>query len=260
MLFWLKKTLTVPFLPLYFSLLTGLLGTVLGSWTKRQRLGRVLGFCSLTSLAIFSNKGVATRLLGPLEDEFSAMPEIRSASDLPAELRACVAIVVLGGGHADTPTMSRVNQLSTASMSRIGEAVRLSRWIPQARFVTSGHHKQEVSHAQVLAEAAISLGVDPARIERMDDPRDTEDEVQTLSKRYPGQPVAIVTSAWHMPRTVELCQSFKVNVVPCPADFMIKAKQGERPEYFSWDLESLERSTKAIREYLGMLWIRLRGQ
>ena len=260
MLFWLKKTLTVPFLPLYFSMLAGFAAIVLGGLTRRQKLSRMLWFGSFASLAIFSNKGVATRLLGPLESEFPAVPEIRASADLPADLRACVAIVVLGGGHADVPTMSRVNQLSTASMSRIGEAVRLSRWLPEARLVTSGHHIESLSHAQVLAEAAISLGVDPARIERMDDPRDTEDEIQTLSKRYPGQPVAIVTSAWHMRRTVDLCHTFKVNVVPCPADFMLKANPRERPGYLSWDLESLERSTKAIHEYLGILWLRLRGK
>jgi uncharacterized SAM-binding protein YcdF (DUF218 family) len=260
MLFWLKKTLTIPFLPLYFSLLSGLFGLTLLCLTKRQKLARFALFCSLGSLLLFSNKGVAMRLVGPLENRYPPIPEIHSQAELPSELKACVAIVVLGGGHSDVPAMSRVNQLSTASMSRIGEAVRLSRWLPDAKFVTSGHHLKEISHAQVLAEAAMSLGIAPERIVRMDEPRDTEDEILGLAQRFPGKPVAIVTSAWHMPRTMELCTHFRVKAVPCPTDYLLKLTPEQSPEYVGWDLQSLEQSTRAIHEYLGILWLRLRGK
>jgi uncharacterized SAM-binding protein YcdF (DUF218 family) len=260
MLFELKKLATIPFLPLYFALLTGCVGFLL-LWLKEgRRWARIFVGLSFGSLALFSNHAVAAFLTRPLENKYAPIPDFHRAEDVPASLRPCVAIVVLGGGHADAPTLSRVNQLSSSSLSRVAEAVRLSRWLPQAKLIVSGHHTAELSHAQVLGEAEVSLGVDPARIVRMDDPRDTEDEISELSHRVGSAPVALVTSAWHMPRAMELCRHFKVNAIACPADFLEKPELGSNGGYDVWELESLERSTKAIHEDLGLLWLKLRGK
>jgi uncharacterized SAM-binding protein YcdF (DUF218 family) len=260
MLFELKKLATVPFLPLYFTLITGCIGLLL-LWLKHEkRWARIFVGLSVGSLAVFSNHAIAAFLTRPLENKYSPMPEFRRAEDVPPALRPCVAIVVLGGGHADSPTLSRVNQLSSSSLSRVAEAVRISRWLPNAKLIVSGHHNAEISHAQVLGEAEVSLGADPMRIVRMDDPRDTEDEIAELSRRVGTAPVALVTSAWHMPRAMELCRHFKVNAIACPADFLEKPEPGSHAGYDVWELESLERSTKAIHEYLGLLWLKLRGK
>jgi len=260
MLFWLKKATTVPFLPLYFCLLVGLTGALLLSWSKYSRLGRSLVWAALLVLLTFSNRGVSGWLLSPIEHRYAAIPEASSTAPLSPELKACVALVVLGAGHTDAPGMSRVNQLSGSALSRIAEAVRLARLLPSAKFVVSGRHLPELSHAQVLGEAAVSLGVAPERIVRMDDPQDTEDEVNELKRRFGNQPVAVVTSAWHMPRAMQLCRAAGVNAVPCPADFMSKPEEKSKASVFGWDLESLERSTKAIHEYLGAAWLSLRGK
>lgn len=227
---------------------------------RRPRLGVTLMVLGFVVLSVFSNKAVATLLLRPLQQTYPAIPEAQTIADLPPPVAQCTAIAVLGGGHADAPGRARVTQLSTASMSRIGEAVRLSRLLPAAKFIVSGHHIKELSHAQVLGEAAVSLGVDPARIVRMDEPRDTEDEITELRQRLGDAPVALVTSAWHMPRAMELCRKMGVNAVPRPADFMMDPSDGGRVEVFGWNLESLEASTKAIHEDLGALWLRLRGK
>jgi len=198
MLFELKKLATIPFLPLYFALLTGLVCLVL-LWLKpEKRWGRFFAALSIGSLLLFSNHGAAAWLVRPLENRFAAIPDFHREEDVPAMLRPCVAIVILGGGHADAPALSRVNQLSTSSLSRVAEAVRISRWLPHAKLIVSGNHRPDPSHAQVVGEAAVSLGVDPARIIRMDDPRDTEDEIAELSRRVGNAPIALVTSAWHM--------------------------------------------------------------
>ncbi len=258
MLFELKKLATVPFLPMYFALITGLIGLAL-QWAKSRGWGRIFVSLSVGSLLLFSNHALAAFLIEPLENKYEPMPEFRRDEDVPAALRPCVAIVVLGGGHADAPTLSRVNQLSSASLSRVAEAVRISRWLPTAQLIVSGHHTAELSHAQVLGEAEVSLGAAPTRIVRMDNPRDTEDEIAELSRRVGTAPVALVTSAWHMPRAMELCHHFHVNAIPCPADYMNKPEPGARRGVTVWELESLERSTKAVHEYLGLLWLKLRA-
>ena len=198
MLFWLKKAATVPFLPLYFWLLAGLTGVALSWSTRYMRLGRSLICAGMLVLFTFSNRGIARLLLQPIEHRYKAIPEAKTFDELPRGLTECVAIVVLGAGHADAPGMSRVNQLSTSALARIAEAVRLARLLPAAKFVVSGHHIAQLSHAQVLGEAAVSLGVSADRIERMDEPRDTEDEINERARAEITKLLPLASSLDHV--------------------------------------------------------------
>lgn len=262
MLFWPKKILTLFFLPLQFALFTGVAGLILLHLRRRERLARTLLTASIASLVIFANKGVSQLLSGPLESRFFPQPEFSSPAALPHDLAACRYVVVLGGGHARSPGLSRLNQLSTASLSRLTEAIRIFRQLPpDTRLVVSGHDGEEnISHAQVLAEAAVSLGVPADRIARFDHTRDTHDEALAIRTLAGSTPVAVVTSAWHMPRTMKLCNGAGVHAIPCPADFLLKPEQGGGSRFFLFELSSLERSTKSLREYLGIAWSSLRGQ
>ena len=261
MLFWLKKALTAPFLPLYFALFTGAFGSIL-LWTKRQKFGRALVTASALSLAIFSNKGVALLLLGSLETRYAPIPEAHTATNLTAQIAACRTIVVLGGGHSDTTELSRVNQLSSSSLGRLTEAVRLAHLLPEAKLIVSGYNgPKTLSHAQILAEAAVSLGIAPERIIRLDNTRDTDDEAQELARRLGHEPFLIVTSAWHMPRSMALCEHAGLHPIAAPADFRQRpGEQNTASPFLSWDLGALEISTKAIHERLGFFWAHLRGR
>lgn len=261
MLFWLKKALTVPFLPLYFALFTGAFGSAL-LWTKRQKLGRALVTASVLSLAAFANKGVALLLLGSLETRYAPIPEARATTNLPPSIAACRTIVVLGGGHSDTVELSRVNQLSPSALSRLAEGVRLAHLMPSAKLIVSGYNGEKtLSHAQILTEAAVSLGIAPDRIIRLDETRDTDDEAQELARRLDQEPFLLVTSAWHLPRSMALCEKAGLRPLPAPADFRQRpGEQNASNPFLSWDLGALETSTKAIHERLGIFWARLRGR
>ncbi len=259
MLFWFKKALTIPFLPLYFSLLTGAFGSML-LWTRRPKLGRVLITVAVLSLTAFSNKGVALFLLGSLETRFAPIPEIHAETNLPAQIAGCRTIVILGGGHSNTNELSRVNQLSTSALGRLTEGVRLAHLLPNSKLIVSGYNgPKELSHAQILAEAAISLGVAPDRIIRFDATRDTDDEAQELARRLGLEPFLLVTSAWHMPRAMALCVKAGLQPIAAPADYQQRPGEEISYPFLSWDLGALEMSTKAIHERLGLLWAKLRN-
>jgi uncharacterized SAM-binding protein YcdF (DUF218 family) len=260
MLFWLKKAATLPFLPLHFCLLAGLAGIALAA-AGRTKAGKWLLMAAVGAVAFFSNGGVARLLLRPLEYRYAPWPEYSQAASLPSELQACRAVVVLGGGHADSDALSRVNQLSSSALSRLTEGIRLARRLPAAVLVVSGNNGSDrPSHAQILAEAAISLGFPAERIVRMDEPRDTEEEAAGLAHRFPGAPVAVVTSAWHLPRAMALCARAGLQPVACPADFGFKETTRGSSVWLTWDLEALERSTRAIHERLGRGWATIRGK
>jgi len=262
MLFWPKKILTLFFLPLQFAIIAGVLGLILLHLRRRERLARILLTAAIAVLVIFSNKGVARALIGPLESRFPAAPEFSAGSPPPPNIAACRYVVILGGGHGESAALSRVNQLSPAALGRLAEGIRIFRQLsPDASFVVSGHAGEgNTTHAKVLADAAISLGVPSSRITRFDTPRDTHDEALAIRALAGDSPVALVTSAWHLPRAMSLCKGANLRVVPCPADFMLKPGADTGAELLLFDLGSLERSTKAIREYLGLLWSSARGQ
>jgi uncharacterized SAM-binding protein YcdF (DUF218 family) len=260
MFFWLKKLIGTWLMPLPFCLLIFVVGLVL-TRTKRARLGRALIVSGIVLLLLFGNKFVSLSLVRPLEFKYSAIPELAADAPVPTQLAACRFVVVLGSGNGNTPGRAALAQLSQSAQARIVEAVRLLRALPDAKLVLSGPPVgTRPSHATVLARAAASLGITPDRVLLIEQVRDTEDESLAVKQRLGDAPFALVTSSWHMPRAMALFHHAGLKPLACPADFT-GADDGEwHWGDLLWDVESLERSTWAVRERIGYLWIWLRGK
>jgi uncharacterized SAM-binding protein YcdF (DUF218 family) len=231
-----------------------------GRFPRRSRLGRGLFTSSLVLLLLFSNTFVSTALISSLESRFPPIPELGAGERPPAAFASCRWVVVLGGGHIDVLGLSALDKLSTSSLARLTEGVRLLRSLPVARLIVSGAGARgQPTHAAILAQAAVSLGVPRDRILLIVEARDTEDESFAVKKLAGAEPVALVTSAWHMRRSEALFRRAGVNVLPCPTDYSARPNRGFGWENLHWDVESLGRSTWAVHEYLGLLWNWLRS-
>lgn len=262
-LFALKKFVSYFLMPLPFCL--GLMAV--GLWfllrrhRTRPRLGRALVLGGFGLLLLLSQSRVSVWLLRPLEQTYPAIPELGPGHPLPAALQRVRYIVVLGGGNKDEPGIAASNRLSSNSLSRLTEAVRLWRAVPDRRLIVSGPgEKGAPSHADVLAEAAISMGVPAGQIIRIDTARDTEDEAGAVKQLIANAPAAVVTSAWHLPRAAALFRQAGVDTLPCPADYLALVDPYLRWSDFLFDVDGLERSSLAVRERIGYLWVWLRGK
>jgi len=263
MLFWMKKVVGYWLMPLPFSLLLMVTGLLLLRFTRRRRLGRGLALAGGLWLLLCSNSGVGTWLVRGLEAEYPAQPVLVADAPLPAPLERCEFVAVLGGGNGYVTDWPANNLLSDSALSRIVEAVRLVRQMPRARLIVSGPINEErggPSQARMLAEVAISLGVAPERIVEISSARDTEQETVAIHALTGGAPVALVTSAWHMPRAMALCHHQGLDVVACPSDYAARDLDQRFTDFFLWNLGGLERSTKAVYELIGTTWSRLRGK
>lgn len=264
MSFWLKKFVSFWLMPLPFCLTLLVVGLCFLLWTRRPRLARGLLIVGAVLLMAFSNKFVSTALVRPLEARYPAIPELPAGAPVPRELAACRFVVVLGSGNGDAPGLAATNQMSVSALSRIVEAVRLLRRLPDARLIVSGPGYPELperpSHAEMLARAAVSLGLERSRILLIDDGRDTEDESLATKRLVGDAPFALITSAWHMPRSLALFRHAGLSPLPCPADFTARGGDTVQWTDFLWDVASLDRSTWAVRERIGYLWITLRGR
>ena len=261
MFFWLKKFMSFWMMPLTFCLAAMIGGLLLMCSARRARLGRALLIAGVALLLVLSNSFVSKWLIRPLEARYPAIPELTSGTPLSAALAACKFVVILGGGNGHSPGVSANNLLSTSATSRLMEGVRLALALPEAKLIVSGPGDgRRPTHAKVLSRAAEALGIAPDRIFLIEHARDTEDEARDTQRLAVGAPVALVTSAWHLPRAMALFRSVGLNPVPGPADFRAHADDSLTFDDFLWDAESLGRSTFALRERLGYLWIWLRGK
>lgn len=260
-MFLLKKFVSFWLMPLPFCLTLLVIGVSLLWSGKRTRLGRALVTIAALLLLVFSNKTISAALVRPLEAIYPAMPELLDAGNLPAALAKCRYVVVLGGGHGDTPGLSATSKLSTSARGRIVEGVRLMHALPDARLVTSGGGTSgQPTHALVMADAAASLRIARARIDRLETPRDTEEEAQAIRQLIGDAPFALVTSAWHMRRAMALMEKTGLHPVACPADYASRRGEVFHVTDLSWDSDSLTRSTWAVYERIGYAWARLRGK
>ena len=257
-MFWLKKVVSFWLMPV--PLCVALLAVGAALLACRGKAGRTCLALSALVFLCFSSRAVSVLLLAPLEARFPAIPEAGPDGAAPTAVAGCRYVVVLGGGHADVPSLPAVGQLSTSALARITEAVRLVRLLPDAQLIVSGPGSPgRPSHASILARAAESLGFDPRRILQIDTALDTEDESHEVARRVGSARVALVTSAWHMPRAAALFRKAGVAFVACPSDFVARGGRELHWSDVAWDSESLERSTLALHERLGLLWLRLRG-
>ena len=260
-LFSLKKFVSFWLMPVPMCLSLLVTGLVLLLATKRARLARGLLIAGVVLFTLFANKLVSVALVRPIEATFPSIPELSPGAPLPAALERCRYIVVLGSGHSDSPGFSANNKLSAAALARIVEGVRLARLLPAAKLVlTGGGEPGYPTHAAMLAQVAQELGVSADRILKVEDVRDTEDEARGVRALVGTAPVALITTAWHLPRAAGLFRRAEVDTLPCPTHFIARPSPEFKWGELGWDMESLERSTAAVRERIGYLWVWLRGK
>jgi uncharacterized SAM-binding protein YcdF (DUF218 family) len=259
-MFELKKFISFWLMPLPFCLTLLTAGLILLLGTQRVRLARGLLIAGVGLLLLFSHKMVSVALVRPIETTFPPIPELNWGESTPAALARCQYVVVLGSGHSDAPGFSANNQLSSAGLARIVEGVRLLKVLPRARLVVSGGAEPGYpSHAAVLGRVATQLGIEPARMLRIENVRDTEDEAKALRELIGPAPIALVTTAWHLPRATAWFRAEGFDVLPCPTAYTARPNPSASWKEYSWSIESLERSTAAVRERLGLAWQYLRG-
>ena len=239
---------------MYFGMGLLLVGLFLHRRKNSPRLSRGLICAGFLLPLLAFNAGIADSLNRRLEFQYSAMPvKLNTASP---DLKF---LAVLGGGHVENPKLSSLTQLVDSSRSRLVEAVRLARLYPDAQLLVCGpqgdHHSQP--HAAYLAEAAIELGVAPDRILQLSTGRDTRGEMLEISGIVTDQPIGIITSAWHMPRSMTLAAEENLNATACPADYRSGSADTHPGRWISFYPLAYETSTRALREYIGILWVKI---
>jgi len=226
-----------------------------GKPSRKLWCGRLLVYTGLATAGLSSCDPVVRIFLHDLESEFPPVPENPHAAIEVPQGQPPV-IVILGGGQTQDWGASPISQLSRDGVARLTEGVRLWRSFPDARLSVSGAGIPPV--AQLMAGAAHELGVPPEAILIEPRPRDTAAEARWLRQRISQDDIILVTSAFHMRRSVALFEKAGFKVHPAPTGYL--PTKGWELRAFLPQASAAHASERVVHEYLGWLWSRLRGE
>jgi uncharacterized SAM-binding protein YcdF (DUF218 family) len=255
------------FLPLFIyptGLITLLILLALLFWKKR-RLSLTLLIFAFGVLFVAGNKYVATSLARTLEWRHPPLPAGSSAD----------VIVVLGGGtepNVDPRSMIEVNSAG----DRVLYALKLYNEGAAPVLLLSGGdidflYDSPSTPADDMAALMEMLGVPRDDILVQNDSLNTQQDAEyscAIIKEKGYMKVILVTSAFHMPRSVALFEAQGCPVIPAPVDYSVtedswNALFHPSTEEFFIDLlpsyTHLSAVTKSMKEYLGMIFYHLTG-
>ena len=252
---WVVKKVVGPFfLPasLCFEIL--IVALVLLWFTRKQRAGKLLVTIGAALFALFGYSASSSILLKPLEYRYPPV--------LSFEKEAGVKwVVVLGGGHASDARLPVTSQIEETALVRLVEGIRVHRMLPGSKLVLSGGPVfDRVPEAKLMAKLAEDLGVSREQLVLEESSRDTKDEAKLIRKIIGRERFVLVTSASHMPRAVALFRKQGMNPIPDPTGHLVKESTRLAPNDFFPSAHGFQKAKRAIYEYLGLLWGKVRGQ
>jgi uncharacterized SAM-binding protein YcdF (DUF218 family) len=254
--FFLSKTLGTMLLPVNFLIGIGVLGAILLP-TRRAVLGRRLLATSVLLLALCGFPPIGKLLILPLEERFPPWDASRGVPD---------GIVVLGGAIDPDLSAARGLPVFTHSADRIVATAVLARQYPKARIVFSGGSANLLSDDSAKeADYALSmlenLGVAKERLTAERQSRNTVENAEfakAVANPKPGERWLLVTSAFHMPRSIGLFRKAGFPVEAYPVDW--RASRTSMFSFSSIAINGLERTEVAMREWIGLTAYWLTGK
>ncbi len=273
----LSKLLPLLFYPLGLSILLVAIALSILLWKSRQarnsstankaaslfqrsRIASILLGVALVVLLCGSNEIISKLIVRSLEWQY--LPN--------GELPQSEAIVVLGGG-----TRPRISPRPWYEVNEAGDRILYGSWLyKQGKapllVVTGGradwYGEGGNPESEDMAAIAETMGVPVSAIIQESQSFNTRDNAvntkQILDQRGINK-VLLVTSALHMPRSMEIFRKVGLEVIPAPTDFLSVNNENSKGLAIVLDLlpsaEALKNTTNAIKEYIGLFIYQLAG-
>lgn len=252
--FVLSKTIGIMMLPTNFLIGAGIAGALLLA-TRFASLGRKLLVGSVVLLALCAFSPLGSWLLYPLESRFPPWDAGKGAPN---------GIVVLGGGIDTDSSVAHGTAVFSVSAGRIIAAAALAHRYPDALVLYSGGNANLVSddaakEADYAVEVFESLGISRDRVILERRSRNTFENAEfskAIAAPKDGERWLLLTSAFHMPRSVGVFRKAGFAVEPYPTDWRL-AGAADLGTFPVVAVEGLSRADIAMREWMGLLayWI-----
>jgi len=254
-MFVLKKVVSEFFMPMPIVLFLLTAGLVL-LWQKRRQTAAKIVLTAGSILLLLAGYGILSdAVLKKLEYRYPVL-DIRAAQKAGVKW-----VVVLAGSHDSDANLPVTSQLSPETQVRLIEGIRIYRGLPGTRLLVSGGRVFDSrTSAELMARLAQELGVNREDIVLEDRSRDTHGEAVLLKPVLGSRPFVLVTSAYHMPRSMGLFRALGMQPLPAPACHYIHSSRKVVPGSFFPCMRGIRNSEFVFHEILGTVSARLMGQ
>jgi len=172
-------------------------------------------------------------------------------------------IVLLGGGvYEHAPEYGGHDDLHSFAMMRTLYAARLAKKTGLDVYATGGKplSVQYDAEGEVMKRLLVEQGLDASHVFAENLANNTWENaslIKVMLEKKGISHVVLVTSAWHMPRSVGCFEAQGLNVIPAPTDYLTKMSAYDVRSYLP-DAKAFYDSSLALHEYLGLFFYKLR--
>lgn len=242
-------------LPSVFILVLSGLGLVLfilppspkGSrYGSRKKLGKVLIIIGVILYYFFSITPISDLLISPLENQYKFSEN---------ELQNANTIVLLSGG-VKNENLPLNSQLSESTLFRsIGVVEAYFKQEERPTIIISGVDpiSSEKKDGFLIARFLRTFNIPEESIILEEKSKNTYQSARELKKIIDKEPFILITSAYHLPRSVYIYRKMGLNPIPFPTDFKIEEGGYNVLDFFP-DPKNLRKSNLAFHEYFGILY------
>jgi uncharacterized SAM-binding protein YcdF (DUF218 family) len=228
----------------------------LAFWRRRPQFSKTLLIIAIGSLWLFSTPFIAQRLIDLLQQQYRPW-QLEQLTENHS------AIVVLGGGASAAPEYKQHFMVSDAALKRLNYAAFLYRHTHLPIIVSGGKLNQTSYTEASIMETILKENFNIPVIWQEDQSSNTADESKCLIpvlKHYKINTILLVTTAWHMPRSVSVFnktfQETGIKIIPAPTGY-ITSKFTPAFLYYLPAIDALQTSAIAIHEFIGLIWYRI---
>ncbi|MGH1417343.1 MAG: YdcF family protein [Hyphomicrobiaceae bacterium] len=259
MLFYLSAIFGLVARPSALLMLALIIGLIFTFWRPKANWPRRLALTAAIMVLACGILPIGNALMLPLENRFS--------EPKPADLTGSVrGLILLGGFEDGWVTAGRPGLALNEAAERLTEGVRWAKKFPNAKVVFTGgvaefiasHNGAAGPVGQYLTDMNIAsdrILLEPSARNTYENAMKTRDLVQPAR----GQKWLLITSAYHMPRSIGIFRRAGFDVIAVPVDFRTRG-QGDLTRTFKSIPAGLARTDVAVREWLGLLGYWLMGR
>lgn len=229
----------------------------------------ILLFLALSlKLRRVSSKGAATLLLLTLGLYVCSIPlvsnamlrSLEKAHPLPTQVTGDVIVLLGGGATLDTPNVNGEGHLSGHAANRLLTVAQLERKLDLPVIVSGGKVLATTGcEALVSQHILLGIGVRPEHIildeKSLNTTENAKNTAAIMAERGFKSPI-LVTSAFHMERSLRQFAKAGVLATPYPGDYLVNVTSGFEWHHLWPSAAALQDFSLVAKEYLGLLAVK----
>jgi len=175
----------------------------------------------------------------------------------PANPEGDVIIMLGGGAIVDTPNVQGQGHLSGFAANRLITSFQLHRVMDVPIIISGGQvFGYTGSESEIAKNILVGMGVPEDRIITENKSLNTTQNAllsKELVDKYGFSKPIVVTSAFHMERSIRQFKKVNLEVIPYPTDYQVMKKLVIDYSLFTPSADAMFRTSLALKEYIGIM-------